>query len=120
MTNIAVYLFPRIVQVTPQRYFRFSKVEVGIDFVMIFLWIASASSLLRYGRCIRDQLGDPIRGPLVVQSASTKLCPEWILSIAMGFACVLCYISTFVTGARDLSLGEDEDPIMFARGNWKK
>jgi hypothetical protein len=111
---LIVYLFPNYLDIPPHRHPRVSITEVSLDMLLVGLWIASSTVLLKFGKCTSK--------PSYLQA-----CPEWIPSMTVGYFATLMFFMSSILGIKDLTDQantdapfQTKDHVMFARGSWKE
>jgi hypothetical protein len=109
-----VYSFPIIVRVPPHRYLRISFAETSLDLIIACIWAAASIWVTSYSKCASYQLIS-----FKIVSIFSSYCGELMLSIFLGFGTMILYTIGFIMGVIDLQNNvEDDNSIMFAKGNW--
>ncbi|KAI8895769.1 hypothetical protein BC833DRAFT_600120 [Globomyces pollinis-pini] len=126
LSNMFMYAFPKLIQISPSRHKRVSSVEVALDLCTCIGWLIATSQLLVFSKCpnLSKVTGalDAIDQFLMYIDKSTKFCPSLVLTLVAGYATAGCYIVKILDGIRDHSVGEKVQKgktIMVARGSWK-
>jgi hypothetical protein len=105
-------LYPQHLNISPDRYLRFSKTEISFDFLLMALWVAASTALLLVGNdCQYNAAG----GECVFILSSVGL--GYLASFLFAFSMVIGITDTI--RYKDQSIFKSKDHIMFARGNWK-
>ncbi|KAI8911049.1 hypothetical protein EDD86DRAFT_246391 [Gorgonomyces haynaldii] len=118
LSDAFVYMFPGIVMTTPFRYHRTSLVENCLDWLMTAFWVAAPVKLWTHGKCPGDTIVLLPNGYQFLESTDGGVCPSWSVAIGFGILAAVAYLSSSVLGIKDIRRGQDDNPIMFARGNW--
>jgi len=122
MATIFVYFNPKLLNVSPQRHFRSSRVEVCVDLLYFSFWIFSTIEITIYGKCPQTLFD--------INANSEKSCYSWNFCMTFGFAQVVTYLITLVRGLYDLKTHDWGRRItqkytgkgvhLWVRGNWKE
>ncbi|ORX83794.1 hypothetical protein BCR32DRAFT_291777 [Anaeromyces robustus] len=119
--TLFVYFNPKLLNISPQRYYRSSRVEVCVDLLYFAFWIFSSSDIAIYGNCPQNLFD--------LNKNSIPKCYSWNFCMTFGFCEVGLYLFTFIKGIYDLKTHDwgrratqkytGKGVYLWVRGNWK-
>jgi len=122
IATLFVYFNPKLLNVSPQRHFRSSRVEVCVDLLYLAFWIFSSIEITIYGRCPRTFFD--------VNASSEKKCYSWNFCMSFGYVEVIIYLVSLIRGVYDLKTHDwgrrntqkytGKGVHLWVRGNWKE
>jgi len=90
IATLFVYFNPRLLNISPQRHFRTSRVEACVDLLYFAFWIFSSIEITVFGRC-PQKLFD-------INEKSENKCFSWNFCMSFGYVEVLMYLISLVRG----------------------